>query len=143
MLFNVGIELTILGLCKRMQWKGLGVANLISRRQFAGIAGGVALPLLSPALSFSNSPEPQKTLRVIAYNIYGGKGWPKERPLARQAVAKKQMAARLAQELELHAPDIICFSESPSESITRDIAERAWFSSCSLSQWRQLARKHC
>ncbi len=104
--------------------EGLGVANLISRRQFAGIAGGVALPLLSPALSFSNSPEPQKTLRVIAYNIYGGKGWPKERPLARQAVAKKQMAARLAQELELYAPDIICFSESPSESITQDIAKR-------------------
>ena len=106
------------------------MANSISRRQFAGIAGGVAVPILGPAFGFANRPVSEEKLRVIAYNIYGGKGWPKERPLAplaRQAVAKKQMAARLAQELELHAPDIICFSESPSESITRDIAERLGF----------------
>lgn len=107
-------------------------AKLMSRRQFAGIAGALSVPVLSPALSLPNNSlpnncEPEKTLRVIAYNIYGGNGWPKERPLARQAVAKKQMASRLAHELALYEPDVICFSESPSESITRDIAKRLSF----------------
>ena len=100
------------------------MVNSISRRRFAGVAAGAIVPLLTPAWTFANRPGPAKALRVIAYNIYGGNGWPKERPLARQAVEKKQMAARLAQALELYSPDIICFSESPSESITRDIAKR-------------------
>lgn len=103
------------------------MAKLISRRQVVGLACGVAVPMLNPGLAFLNSslasyPEPKKMLRVIAYNIYGGQGWPKERPLARQAVVKKQMAARLARELELYAPDLICFSESPSEVVTKEIA---------------------
>ena len=108
------------------------MAKSISRRQFTGFACGVAIPIFRPALAFPNYPlsncsGPDKTLRVIAYNIYGGKGWPKERSLARQAVSKKQMASRLAQELELYTPDIVCFSESPSEAVTQEIAQLLGF----------------
>ena len=69
------------------------MVNSISRRRFAGVAAGAIVPLLTPAWTFANHPGPAKALRVIAYNIYGGNGWPKERPLARQAVEKKQMTS--------------------------------------------------
>jgi endonuclease/exonuclease/phosphatase family metal-dependent hydrolase len=64
-----------------------------------------------------------KALRVIAYNIFRLTGWPHQRRLAQQAVAKGQMAKRLAMELSLHEPDIINFSESPSEKLTKEVAE--------------------
>jgi endonuclease/exonuclease/phosphatase family metal-dependent hydrolase len=64
-----------------------------------------------------------KPLRVIAYNIYKCTGWPDQRQLAQQAVAKGQMAKRLAMELALHDPDIINFSESPNEELTKEVAE--------------------
>ena len=67
-----------------------------------------------------NQVEP---LRVIAYNIYGLTGWPKDAMLAKQAVAKGQMANRLAMELALYEPDIINFSESPTEALTKEVAE--------------------
>ena len=44
-------------------------------------------------------------------------------PLAQQAVAKGQMAKRLAMELALYEPDIINFSESPTEELTKEVAE--------------------
>jgi endonuclease/exonuclease/phosphatase family metal-dependent hydrolase len=103
------------------------MANSISRRQFGVATCAATAPILSTKFSFPQEQKLSKALRVIAYNIYGGKGWPQERPLARQAVAKKQMAKRLALELELYAPDIICFSESPSEAITREIAQLLGF----------------
>jgi endonuclease/exonuclease/phosphatase family metal-dependent hydrolase len=43
--------------------------------------------------------------------------------LAKQAVAKGQMAMRLAMELAIHDPDIINFSESPKETLTKEVAE--------------------
>lgn len=92
----------------------------ISRRQFCGALGaGLAV---ANGILFADDPKP-KPLRVIAYNIYALNGWPHERNLAKQAVAKGQMAKRLAMELALHDPDIINFSESPKEELTKEVAE--------------------
>lgn len=92
----------------------------ISRRKFCGAIGaGLAL---NNAYLFADAPS-QKTLRVIAYNVFKLTGWPQQRRLARQAVANGQMAKRLAMELALHKPDIINFSESPSEELTKEVAK--------------------
>ncbi len=93
--------------------------NLL-RRQFCG-AVGAGLVATNAGL-FANEPN-VKSLRVIAYNIFGLSGWPQERNLTKQAVDKGQMTKRLAMELALHDPDIINFSESPSEELTKEIAE--------------------
>lgn len=61
-------------------------------------------------------------LRVITYNVKQGTGWPENRPLAIQAVAEGQMATLLASNLASYHPDIISFSESPSEEIVREAA---------------------
>ncbi|EMI20884.1 protein containing Endonuclease/exonuclease/phosphatase [Rhodopirellula maiorica SM1] len=92
----------------------------ISRRKFCGtLAASLAVANASSyADDSTNTP-----LRVIAYNIYGLTGWPKQRSLATQAVAKGQMARRLAMELALHEPDIINFSESPAEELTQEVAK--------------------
>ena len=92
----------------------------ISRRQFCG-ALGAGLAVANTDL-FADE-QTTKPLRVIAYNIYKCTGWPNDRPLAKQAVAKGQMAKRLAMELALHEPDIINFSESPHEKLTKEVAE--------------------
>jgi endonuclease/exonuclease/phosphatase family metal-dependent hydrolase len=60
---------------------------------------------------------------VIAYSIFKLTGWPSDRPLAQQAGAKGQMAKRLAMELALYDPDIINFSESPKEELTKEVAD--------------------
>ncbi len=92
----------------------------LSRCQFvAAVAAG-----LSTAGSKIFAEDRKKTpLRVIAYNVYGYAGWPHQRSLAMQAVAKGKMAKRLAVELAIHKPDIINFSESPSEKLTKEVAE--------------------
>jgi endonuclease/exonuclease/phosphatase family metal-dependent hydrolase len=91
----------------------------ISRRQFCGTVGAG----LSVANTNMLADEPSaNSLRVIAYNIFGLSGWPHQRNLARQAVTKGQMAKRLAMELALHEPDIINFSESPKEELTKEVA---------------------
>ncbi|WP_166823391.1 endonuclease/exonuclease/phosphatase family protein [Thalassoroseus pseudoceratinae] len=92
-----------------------------SRRQFCtalGAAGISAFTLPSIAEDKKHPP-----LRVIAYNVYACKGWPAERPLAKKAVAKGQMAERLAMELALYEPDIVNFSESPSEAVAKEVAK--------------------
>lgn len=92
----------------------------ISRREFCGAVGA---NLAAANLNlFADDSEP-KPLRVIAYNIYKCTGWPNDRPLAKRAVAEGQMAKRLARELALHDPDIINFSESPKEELTKEVAE--------------------
>lgn len=93
---------------------------MISRRQFCGALG--ASLAVANANAFADDSQP-KTLRVIAYNVYGFIGWPQQRNLAKQAVAKGQMAKRLSMELALHDPDIINFSESPEEELTKEVAE--------------------
>lgn len=97
------------------------VTMAVSRREFCG-ALGASLALANTTLLASGSnPQP---LRVIAYNIYGLTGWPRERSLAKRSVAAGQMADRLAMELALYEPHIVNFSESPSEELTKAIAER-------------------
>lgn len=93
----------------------------ISRRQFCAALGTAGLSVMTlPVFAQESKKQP---LRVIAYNIYACKGWPDERPLAKKAVEKKQMAQRLAAELALYEPDIINFSESPSEDIAKEVAK--------------------
>lgn len=92
----------------------------ISRREFCGAVGASLATINSNLFAADSKPKP---LRVIAYNIYKCTGWPDQRHLAQQAVAKGQMAKRLAMELALHEPDIINFSESPSEELTKEVAE--------------------
>jgi endonuclease/exonuclease/phosphatase family metal-dependent hydrolase len=96
------------------------LAMSIHRREFCKGLGIAALSAASArALAQQNKSQP---LRVIAYNIYVCKGWPEDRPLAKEAVRKGQMAKRLAMELALYEPDIVNFSESPSEAITKEVA---------------------
>ncbi len=100
--------------------------DVIARRAFlarTGVGGFVTSSATLPAVFASQKPE-DRPLRVIAYNIYACAGWPHDRPLAKRAVAKGQMAERLSLELALYDPDIINFSESPSEAVVRQIAER-------------------
>lgn len=92
----------------------------ISRRQFCGAVGASLAAANANLFADDSKPKP---LRVIAYNIYKCTGWPSDRPLAKRAVAKGQMAKRLAMELALYDPDIINFSESPSEKLTKEVAE--------------------
>ncbi|TWT67552.1 endonuclease/exonuclease/phosphatase family protein [Allorhodopirellula solitaria] len=92
----------------------------ISRRQFCSTIGA-GLALANHTLIAADSQSPP--LRVIAYNIFGLRGWPHDRPRAQQAVTQRQMARRLAMELALHQPDIVNFSESPREELTKEVAE--------------------
>ncbi|WP_286766058.1 MULTISPECIES: endonuclease/exonuclease/phosphatase family protein [Rhodopirellula] len=92
----------------------------LSRRCFCGAVGaGIA----SANLSLIANDQTSKPLRVVAYNIYKLTGWPSQSPLAQQAVARGQMANRLAMELALYDPDIINFSESPPENVTKEVAK--------------------
>lgn len=94
---------------------------LISRRQFcSSVAAAASLSLCELRLNAAHDARP---LRVIAYNVYACKGWPADRPAAKQAVAKNEMAARLAAELAKYHPDIVNFSESPAESIAKEVAQ--------------------
>lgn len=91
----------------------------ISRRHFCGVIGA-GLAAVNTVSANGSDADP---LRVIAYNVFKCTGWPNNRPLAKRAVAKGQMAQRLAMELALHDPDIINFSESPSEKLSKEVAQ--------------------
>ncbi|MEW4486921.1 endonuclease/exonuclease/phosphatase family protein [Thalassoglobus sp. JC818] len=93
----------------------------ITRRSFCSAIGSASL--LTAGFPLFAQTKNKQSLRVIAYNIYACKGWPSERPLAQKAVANGQMAERLAMELSLYDPDVINFSESPDEKLTRQVAE--------------------
>lgn len=84
---------------------------------------GITVAATGTSKLFAAEPEP-RLLRVIAYNVYNCTGWPKDRALAKKATAKGQMPDRFANELALYDPDIINFSESPDESVVKQIAER-------------------
>lgn len=94
---------------------------MLSRRQFCTAVGAAGVS--AATLPLFASDKPQRPLRVIACNVYVCKGWPDDRPLAKRAVKQGQMARRLAMELALYEPDIINFSESPSEAIVKEVAE--------------------
>lgn len=93
----------------------------ISRRQFSAALG--AASLAATAIPAVAADKPSQPLRVIAYNVYACKGWPDDRPRAKKAVKQGQMARRLAMELALYEPDIVNFSESPSETIAKEVAD--------------------
>lgn len=94
----------------------------ISRRQFCSALGAAGLSTIAfPAFANDKKKQP---LRVIAYNVYACKGWPNDRPSAKKAVKEGQMAKRLAMELALYEPDIINFSESPSEAVSKEVAKQ-------------------
>ncbi|AMV16343.1 endonuclease/exonuclease/phosphatase family protein [Planctomyces sp. SH-PL14] len=80
--------------------------------------------LAGAAIRPAAGDEKPGTFRVVAYNVYECTGWPKDRTQGHVATAKGQMPARFAQELELHEPDLINFSESPREEVVADIARR-------------------
>lgn len=94
------------------------------------LAGGLIASRIhvSPKLALAaESDEPIASsgeLRVIAYNILKCTGWPADRELAKRAVARGQIAGRIALELALYEPHVVNFSESPDEKLTREIAER-------------------
>ncbi|QDV51377.1 endonuclease/exonuclease/phosphatase family protein [Gimesia fumaroli] len=94
---------------------------IISRRQFCAALG--AAGIAATVLPVSAADKQTAPLRVITYNVFGCRGWPANRPLARKAVAKDQMLKRISMELALYEPDIINFSESPSEAVTKAIAK--------------------
>lgn len=83
----------------------------------------LAATALTPWTRLAAETKADEQLRVIAYNIYGCTGWPKDRPLAKKAVAQGQMARRLAQQLALYDAHIINFSESPEEEVTQQVAD--------------------
>lgn len=91
-----------------------------SRRRFCATLGAAGLSAAAFPV-FGNDSKPF-SLRVIAYNVYACKGWPDNRPLAKKAVREGQMARRLAMELALYDPDVINFSESPTEAIAKEVA---------------------
>lgn len=100
----------------------------ISRRQFVSALGAASISMVGLGLTSHRSQaedaDAKSSLRVIAYNIYAGKGWPSDRPLAKKAVKAGQMPERLALELALYDPHIVNFSESPSEAFMQEVAER-------------------
>lgn len=67
--------------------------------------------------------EPTRQLRVIAYNVFGGTGWPANRPLTQKAFEAGQLPRRFADELALHEPDIVTLSEAPPENVVKEVAE--------------------
>lgn len=93
----------------------------LSRRSFCAALGAACAAAATPYIRADNKKMTQ-SLRVIAYNVYVCKGWPDDRPRAKDAVRRGQMARRLALELALYEPDIVNFSESPSEAIAKEVA---------------------
>ncbi len=97
----------------------------ISRRQFCAVVGAEGVLSIGARRRAARNTlaDQPASLRVISYNVFACVGWPKNRKLAQQAVSKGQMARRLATELERYQPDIINFSESPSEALSKQVAE--------------------
>lgn len=93
--------------------------NLLKQATVAGLA----MAATGPRGLAAAEPE-DRSLRVIAYNVYNCTGWPKDRALAKRATVAGQMPDRFAMELALYQPDIINFSESPDEAVVKQIAER-------------------
>jgi endonuclease/exonuclease/phosphatase family metal-dependent hydrolase len=108
----------------------------MSRRRFCSSMGALGLGAVSRVATADDKQE--ELLRVIAYNVYGCSGWPKNRRLSQRAASTGQMAERLAMELALHEPDIVTLSESPGEDVVREIAqglEMNWTRFPSGGQW--------
>ncbi len=96
----------------------------IDRRCF-GIASAAALACqASTKPSAALEPASVDAITVIAYNVFGGIGWPYQRTRAKRAVDAGQMPGRLAKALGKFTPDIITLSESPATAVTKQIADQ-------------------
>ncbi|MEC3878139.1 endonuclease/exonuclease/phosphatase family protein [Parapedobacter sp. 10938] len=97
----------------------INTSSAVSRRKFLtqsaiGAVGLTTFGLLACA-GQSNKPV---SIRVIAYNILKCTGWPVE-----HVEDESQIPALIAQELSKYKPDIVNFSESPEESVVKQIAD--------------------
>ncbi len=99
--------------------------SLFSRREMLKLSSSAGALLATGKFSQVRAADTMpRPLRVIAYNVYVCTGWPKDRAMAKKATAMGQMPRRFADELALYEPDIINFSESPSEEVVQAIAKR-------------------
>ena len=101
----------------------------VSRRHFCAAVGtatfsAFALSCTAPAphAGPTSTTKPQPALTVIAYNVQAATGWPAERKRAKAALAAGKMPELIAAELAKYSPDIINFSESPTDAVTKEIA---------------------
>jgi len=105
---------------------------MMSRRQFFGVFGtGLVytwVPRVSAAAPASKPvrrrTRPQRVLTTIAYNVLQCTGWPPELAAKRLGDVGTQIPERLALELAIYHPDIISFSEAPTERVVRRLAVR-------------------
>lgn len=103
----------------------------MNRRDFlkTGSLMGAAMSLSTAHAATASSGG----LTTITYNVLASKGYPYlDTKTARGARAATQMADRIAMELDLYAPDIVTFQESPEEAVSARIAAAmnmkvAWF----------------
>lgn len=80
-------------------------------------------------LNCTGNSKKNNVLNVIAYNVLKCTGWPSEK-----VKESNLIPTLIAQELAKYSPDIINFSESPDESIVKEIAKQlnmnyVWFPS--------------
>jgi endonuclease/exonuclease/phosphatase family metal-dependent hydrolase len=87
-----------------------------SRRKFLEKSGIMLMGISAIGLNGFKTAK-KKELRLIAYNVLKCTGYPSEK-----MTKKDQMPTLMAQELAKYNPDIINFSESPDESIVKEIA---------------------
>lgn len=104
----------------------LKAGELIPRRQFLGRYTAAMGWLFLPGVPVS-VPVHDKKLRVIAYNIYKGTGYP-----AGNVKEGTDIGGLIARELALYSPGIINFSEATEEAVVKKIAGKlkmnyVWF----------------
>jgi endonuclease/exonuclease/phosphatase family metal-dependent hydrolase len=105
---------------------------MTSRRELlrflgGGMVCGFATPTAGAASSDKSSATKHKSGRVlttIAYNILKCTGWPPDLAAKRLGDVKRQVPERLALELACYKPDVVNFSEAPTEPVVRRVAER-------------------
>ncbi|MAG56317.1 MAG: hypothetical protein CMJ83_08515 [Planctomycetes bacterium] len=101
---------------------------MVDRREFlhagAAIATGAMVGNAPAARPQRPSPRPAQEFRTITYNVLACRGYP-TRPENRVYLkrARKRMAERFAMELDLYAPDVVTFQESPSKAMVAAIAK--------------------
>lgn len=105
---------------------------MMSRREVMGFLGtGLVRGFAPRSTAAATSKRPSggkrpsgRTLTTIAYNILKCTGWPPTMSAKRLGNVKQQIPQRLALELAAYKPDIVNFSEAPTESVVRRIAEQ-------------------
>ncbi|MFG0262463.1 MAG: endonuclease/exonuclease/phosphatase family protein [Novipirellula sp. JB048] len=96
----------------------------LSRRTWIQTATGTLAAATLPHHHAVAEAPPGDDFTVIAYNVYQCRGWPADRPQAREAKSAGEMPKRFAAALSPLNADVVVLSESPSESVTTSIAKR-------------------